>query len=91
MVGASIIFYFFLSWGLILAIVFSGSVFDLLCGQVSSNRCDYSSRTLRNVEGRLTRVVAVMTASCLQIQATSSLSGRHLPLCSNFRKTASCH
>ena len=30
-------------------------------------------------------------ASCLQIRASSSLSGRPLPLCSNFQKTASCH
>ena len=69
-VGASI---FFLSRGLILAVVSSRSVFDLLHGQVSSNRCDYSSRMLRNVEGRLTRVVAVMTASFLQIRASSML------------------
>ena len=62
---------FLLSRGFILAVVFSGSVFDLLRGQVSSNKCDYSSRTLRNVEGRLTRVVI---ASCLQIQASSMLT-----------------
>ena len=42
---------FLLSRGFILAIVFLRSVFVLLRGQVSPNKCDYSSRTLRNVQG----------------------------------------
>ena len=36
---------------IILAIVFSRSVFVLLRGQVSPNKCGYSIRTLRNVGG----------------------------------------
>ena len=41
---------------------------------VSSSKCDDSSRTLRNVEGRLMQLVVVMTISCFQFRASSMLT-----------------